>query len=126
MSAADPFAWTLPPVADVDMAAADASPAEAVAASIRLASSSIGKSLGTGGGGKLVQLVVVGRDTRCLGFIGSGKSKICLGPRTCDTKSHEKDRFSFPEGVTDLVFINVGSPTQAAAWATPFVEFSWL
>ena len=70
--------------------------------------------------------MVVGKDTRCLGFIVSGKSKICLAPKSCNTKAHEKDLFAFLEGVQNLVFINVGTSAQPSAWVSPFVELSWF
>jgi hypothetical protein len=105
--------WDLPSVPDVDMTASDDSPLSAAVASLRPAA--LGKLFGTGGGsGKLVNLVSVNQDSTCLGFIGTSKAKICLGPKDCDTKSHERKSFSFPEGVQELVFIDTGGVTQAA------------
>jgi hypothetical protein len=118
--------WQFPAVADVDMILAEASPATAGVASLCPPSLSFGKLLGSGGGsGKLVALVAVNRDDTCLGFIGNGKTKICLGSKDCGTKSHERDRFSFPESVQDLVFIDMGG-VNPAAWAAPYVELSWF
>jgi hypothetical protein len=116
--------WALPPGPDVDMTVSDNSPSSAAVASLR--PTLLGKFVGTGGGGgKLVNLVSVHRDTFCLGFIGTTKAKICLGPRDCDTKSHERERFSFPEDVQDLVFIDTGGSARAA-WSSPSVELGWF
>jgi hypothetical protein len=116
--------WDIPSGPDVDMTGFDDSPSLDAVASLR--SSALGKLGGTGGGGgKLVKLVAVNRDTTCLGYIGTTKTKICLGSKECDTKSHDKERFSFPEGILDLVFIETGGTTRAA-WATPSVELGWF
>jgi hypothetical protein len=123
----DLLLWNVPPVADVDMAPAEDSPSAVGVASFRPSASSSGKSmLGTGGGsGKLVNLVVVNRNSSCLGYIGNSRSKICLGPKDCGTKAHERDQYVFPEEVQDLVFIDAGG-SNPAAWAAPSVELSWF
>jgi hypothetical protein len=116
--------WDIPSGPDVDMTGFDDSPSLDAVASLR--SSALGKLVGTGGGsGKLVKLVAVNWDTTCLGYIGTTKSKICLGSKECDTKSHDKERFPFPEGIQELVFIDTGGTTRAA-WATPSVELGWF
>ena len=84
-----------------------------------------GKSPGTGGGGKLVRLLAVNPDVYCLGFIGTSKSKICLGPTDCVTKSHEREKFQFPDAVSEMVVIEV-SGTSAAAYAQPAIDLSSL
>jgi hypothetical protein len=118
--------WSVPPVSDVDMTPAEDSPSVAGVASLRPSAALFGKSLGTGGGsGKLVHLVVVNGDSTCLGFIGNSRSKICLGPKHCVIKSHDRNLFVFPEGSQELVFIDTGG-SNPAAWAAPCVELSWF
>jgi hypothetical protein len=60
-----------------------------------------------------------------LGFIGTARSKVCLGPKHCNIKSHDRDRFAFPEGSQELVFIDTGG-SNPAAWSAPYVELSWF
>jgi hypothetical protein len=101
--------WNVPVVTDVDMPSAEDSPSVSEGASRRPAALSLGKLLGTGrGSGKLVKLVVVNRVVSCLGYIGNGKTKICLGPKSCKIKSHNREKFTFPDRVQDLVFIEAG------------------
>jgi hypothetical protein len=121
----DLLSWSVPPVPDVDMPPVATSPSAAGVASLRPPASLVGK-LGTGGGsGKLVHLVVAHRSSTCLGYIGNTRSKICLGPKDCDIKSHDRERFIFPDGIQDLVFIGTGG-SSPAAWAAPFVELGWF
>jgi hypothetical protein len=76
------------------------------------------------GVGKLVSLVLVRKSDAassfvCTGYIGSGKAKLCLAP-DCGIRSHQGEKFDFPEGVDELLFIETGN--IGAAWASPFLE----
>lgn len=118
--------WNVPARPEVDMTPAADSPSVSGVASLRGSASSIGKLAGSGGGsGKLVYLILVNRECSCLGFIGSNRSKICLAPKGCEIKSHDRERFIFPDGVVELVFIDTGG-NGPSAWAMPWAELSWF
>lgn len=72
-----------------------------------------------------MHLVAVNQEAMCLDYIGNTRSKVCLATKGCDKRSHERDRFVFPDGVNDLVFIQTGA-NNPTAWASPFVELSWF
>ena len=116
--------WNVPEVVDVDLTPSDNSPLPVGVVSLWSLASFLGKSIGTGGGsGKLARLLLANQDTMCLGYIGTGKAKVCLGPKDCVTRSHERERFIFPDGVHEMVFIDAEG-TNPAGWASPAVNLN--
>jgi hypothetical protein len=90
-----------------DLAAASGAAMPALLVAFGSSAVSSGKSRSDGSsGGKLVALALVrSSDNFCLGFIGSGKAKICLS-RLCSVQAHVQDKFGFAEGVDALIFID--------------------
>jgi hypothetical protein len=103
-----------------DTAGVAPSPGSASAAPFPPPAASLSKSVGSGGGsGKLVKLVCVENSGVCLGYIGEGRSKICVAS-DCETSKHRHDKFTFPEGINELIFIGTGG--FQAAWVEPAVD----